>query len=572
MAGLALLQASAATDNSGFFRIERTELGIWHFSPNGQWLVGQDEYKNVFIYDRANEKWYEYTATDDVKYGAYDITDDGLIGGAYGGVAATWTPEDGWVELPSGCGDDRKATWVYSISNNGKFITGARENHKMSVKMGTEPGRSAVVWTRNDDGTYSAYDNLPDENADYAGLCPQAFDGLVTTSGNGGSIIGRYIDNSGLTYLPVRWTKEENKWVRTTYGENLVFNLDKPRPQMPRVSPIGTEPDPAGYMSEDERAVYDEDMKAYEDSVAAYVWPYDMPYPSYNPKDHAQEYFDIDTPEGVGRWNEYATAWQEYASRVTAWNDSLDAADAAKSEYLKGTFAFNLSGTTYINQSENGKWALAGTTTLDMETFYTAECPVLVNLETGEVSGQVLTDGGYYVTDAVLDDGTAFVSAELASMGLVVAPGSGTGVPFDEWIKERSEQAYEALTTGMSDDGITKVKVYWADGKGERFSGYVWHSGIQSYVCWYLDLTKFDDYAGTGLVETAAPELRLEGRTLRVEGMQSESVQVYNIAGQLVYSSMQPGNTYLLDSLAEGIYIVRVAGSTEDPLVRKIRI
>lgn len=66
------------------------------------------------------------------------------------------------------------------------------------------------------------------------------------------------------------------------------------------------------------------------------------------------------------------------------------------------------------------------------------------------------------------------------------------------------------------------------------------------------------DFGGVNSVKDDAVSITVNGGSIEIDGADNAHIEVYNLSGQLVYS----GTDITVDSLARGIYIIRVAGQT----------
>ena len=66
------------------------------------------------------------------------------------------------------------------------------------------------------------------------------------------------------------------------------------------------------------------------------------------------------------------------------------------------------------------------------------------------------------------------------------------------------------------------------------------------------------DFGGVDGMEDDAVSVTAKGGSIEITGADNAHIEVYNLSGQLVYS----GTDITVDSLARGIYIIRVAGQT----------
>ena len=558
-------------DTPEFFMMQTGAIPYWS-SPNGRFLWFSDQGK-VTIYDRIKDQTWEYGDGETEIYLIAKINNDGLGGGSYQGEAAYWTPEKGWNLLPGSKDGVHKGASVYNISSDGKMIVGRQENHAVGkVTFADEAARVPIVWKQKSDGTWDEYDVLPAYNEDQGGRIPQAFDVLLISEDNS-VLSGRYIDNSGYySFLIVYTRNDKGEYDLKICGEEWMINKDAKKPVYPRNMP--TEPDVTTFMNDKELEAYQKDLKAFDDSVSAYIKDLTLPYPKYDPKKHYQDYFDTETEEGVTRWNNYAAAYQEYGDKAKVYNDSLKTYNKDEEAYFKQDRKFSIGAVNYIRMSDNGRYVAvnagllkSGTSLADIKMYAQ---PGLFDLKTGEFTFPVIEDvEADYRINSVLNDGSLLYKPDGKYIDFILPKGATSHIPLEDYIQEKCQEAYEDLSTMNINDKYDLGYVQ-CDGKGEKFYSFAYNTEIKGYLYWCMDLSL---YASVSINENSEEQVKLQvsDGALNIRGIETGQVALYNLSGQLVLNTSLEGNPIPLNGLSKGVYIVKI-NNDKNTYIEKILV
>lgn len=477
-------------------------------SEDGNWASGSTQGIGYLLNFKTENLTTFSSSTD--KYDMKTVANSGLVGGtlnpSQGSPYACYvTEEGGYMALP--VKEDITSSSCCGGPNDGSFLAGNIAKPQTGYDLNSM--QCPVVWYRDADGKFETYEELPFD--------PMGFDNrriqeayILGVSGDGLTLYGRIIYAAGDVYQPVVWKRSSvtsRDWVCKKLCQSVMFNTDKEAPKWPSYRP--EEPDVTKYYTAEELANYEEALKKYQDSVALASWtiPADQrgPYPTYNPEEHKADFFDVSTADGVKRHNDYAAEYNKFISEATAYNDSITLYWTRYEEYVKRP-VFHIRN---LSSSANGKYLVT-----NMVDFDSGTMTVCVNVNTDETT---VLDGvdGYFPT-AVLNDGTIFLGEPAVMPPLnrhALVYKDGTTMDFAEWVKTKSQKAYEDLTTNFeTSDGITYLGIVNSQSPdGTTFGGF--NQGLDfAYTGWVMNLAAYDDY--TSGVKTAKEDATAEVKSV----------------------------------------------------------
>lgn len=536
------------------------EAVITSVSSNGNYAVGSTQGIGYFVNAKTGKlsRFEEAGVTYDLRA----VADCGIAAGSYtpeyeSQVPCYVTEDGGFVALPMP--EDISGT-CYGVPEDGSCLVG-----NVSI-TGTDKNGDhfnyyqPVIWYRNESGSYDVYEELPFDKIGFDNRLTQGA-WLLGISSDGLTIYGRIIDATGTVYLPVLWQRASAQTRDWTYKElctDYCFNKDEIAPEWPQYKP--KEPDATGYYTAEELEAFNKALDAYNDSVAHASWTIPAeerwPWPTYNPNEHEADFFDTSTADGVERHNRYAEDYNKYVSDGQAYNDSIVLYYERFDKYVINDNRFHILN---MSLSNNGKYMV---TTTVYET-------VMIDPETEEVTILEGADGLF--PTAVLDDGTVFLGQPAAIPPLYRIPSvykDGAVIGFDEWIKGRSEKAYEDLMAEFP-DGYCGV-VCSNNPDGMTFGGF--NQGLDYiYVGWVMNLNAYDDIT-TGITEANAAdgiEIAVDSSTgcIDISGTDNADVRIFALDGSCVYSAAGVSGSVSVSTLASGIYVVEVKSGNS--VVRK---
>jgi len=523
-------------------------------STNGKWAVGSTQGIGYVL----NAQTKNLTSFDDPSemFDIYGISNAGVAVGSHtytGTAGGIRTPcyftEDGdIVDLPfkdSGVG--------MGSSDDGSIIVG-NTNKKGEVN-------SPVVWYRNASGEYDEYQELSYEVMGFDNR-PNQSTWVMGVSNDGLKIYGRMKDYSGSLYWPVVWERSSTSskdWKYRILCKDYFFNKDEILPEWPQYKPekpVGTD-----YLNEEELVAFNKAMEIYNDSLAKASWTIPAeergPYPKYNPEEHITDFFDLDTADGVERHNRYVNDYNQFRDDAVAYNDSVDLFNERFNKYVIDENVFNMLDVAF---SDNGKY-------MTTRTRYKV---VVIDPLTEEVVQLEGTDGLY--PTAMLNDGTVFLGQPAAMPPLDRIPSvykDGKMMTFDEWLKGRSQKAYDDLIADFPDGHFGVV--YSRNPEGTAFGGFN-ETFDYGYKGWVMDLNAYDDFtAGISDAEIAGDDISVsynrEAGRIYITGADNADVRIFAVNGSCVCNASGVSGSLSVPSLVNGAYIVEV--KAEGKVIRK---
>ncbi len=276
---------------------------IQKISPDGHYAVSS-VYGDMVIYDlQSGEAWtyegddttFDYTAGTGNCFSAEGI----MVGCTKSMPDARYWKEGAWYYLPipnvsGGCLAD-------GITSDGSRICGSlppsRENDMEGLM------KVPVYWDRNDSGDYGDPVYLPHPDKDVTGRVPQYIT-AICISDDGNTIYGQIRDYSGFLTEPIVYTCNDNgEWTYNLIGRSLLNPDNITFPDFPGDSPAV--PQAENYMSDEQRAAYEEAYQAWLDEGD---WD---PATEPNPANYLSE------------------------AQISEYNKAVDEYNAWLSEYLK---------------------------------------------------------------------------------------------------------------------------------------------------------------------------------------------------------------------------------------------
>lgn len=256
-------------------------LQIQKMSSDAKVLVATDYTRTFVAYD-ANTGQYdiiESTYNEELDYYSPSVTigfgrafdnKNRMVGG-YDECTPAIYDHGEWIFLPV---DDEvhqagHVNQADDITPDGKRICGGIG--KASFGLDEVTMLLPVIWDQNADGSYSMYKILPHPEKDFTGRVPQYITAR-SISEDGKTIVGQIVDYSGFFPMPIVYRENaDGEWSYEILGEDLVYNKETVWPEWP------TEPtfDPRDYMTDEEKAAYEQALIDHEAAVDAYwmaIW------------------------------------------------------------------------------------------------------------------------------------------------------------------------------------------------------------------------------------------------------------------------------------------------------------
>lgn len=527
------------------------EAVFTNVSTNGKWAVGSTQGIGYFLNAQTgNLKVFDKTET---MYDIYGVSNMGVAVGSYtfdfGARTPCYITEDGnIVDLPfkdSGVGT--------GCSSDGSIIVG---NTNQSGKV-----NQPVVWYRNASGGYDEYQELSYEVMGFDNR-PNQSTWVMGVSNDGLKIYGRMIDASGTIYWPVIWERSSassRDWTYRRLCKDYCFNKDEVCPEWPQYKP--EKPVATEYLNEEEMVEFNKAIELYNDSVEKASWTIPAeergPYPTYNPEDHVTDFFDVSTSDGVERHNRYVNDYNQFREDATAYNDSITLYNERFFKYVIDEKRLNIRDVAFSN---NGKYFI--TTSVSNIVMIDSQTEQITDIEEAF---------GLYPT-AVLDDGTIFMGQPAVMPPLDRIPSvykDGKIMTFDEWLKGRSQKAYDDLIADFPDGHFGVV--YSRNPEGTTFGGFN-ETFDYGYKGWVMDLNAYDDFtSGISDAEISGDELSIkynrEAGRIYIAGADNADVRIFAVNGSCVCNASGVSGSLSVPSLVNGAYIVEV--KAEGKVLRK---
>lgn len=570
-------------------------------SPDGKYLVYGEDYVGTIIFNAEDSTiWsYAYGEVEDsldgeaISYGAgmgNVVNAQGMVVGACTQRTAAYWQNGAWTPLP---GLEGVSAGLYTqgngVSADGSVICGCLGVGNGWLSMLEEGGTSYLpgVWTKQADGSYKC-ELLPYPTKDFTGRAPQ-YVTAICVSDDGNTIAGQVRGYDGFATYPIIYTRDaEGKWSYKVYGLEYIINADVDFPTWPSYEP--RYPQPADYITEEQKAAYEEAMEAYNDSVDMYgnglidSWP---TYPSE--EDFLSEEAKAD----------FVAARAKYEEEYQAYADSCDAFDEIYHSAITGSaFVYNT-----VSLSANGRYLAQ---TLESEDpnadpfdswgSSAIDAPVLFDLANGQTT---VAEATSMQPGSVTNDGMMVASSpsmEYSRQAYVIPNGEVVPVPFLEWLSTccdtasiwiKQNMAYDVLSYAYDEETDEYTEVVYEDSvqtgtlicnpEGTIFSAYTYDQwteddtnvGWTSYV---IDITDPNN-PSTGIASLSRKgnangvKIASANGTISVDGNVTD-VCVFDMSGRKVATAN--GNASV--NVSEGLYMVKAVGADGNVVTKKVTV
>lgn len=553
-----LLSAVAAMSAAAVNAIEPQILDdvmITKLSPDGKLGASDNGSGTVKILDFVNDKEYEYLPTEDlttaysVAYGNAISENGVIIGSLYLDDASYWV--DGkWTTLTASCTEGTRT--AYSITRDGRRIVGlvATPNSNGFDGLLGVPG----YWDRNEDGTYSDFKPLPYPNTDFTGRTPQYITANAI-SDDGKLIAGQVRDYSGMWHTPILFKEnEKGEWSYSLYHPELLNPTGVKFPDPEEILPDVEMPDANNYLTESQKAAYDEAMANYD-------WNSGDPWPQ--PVDFLEGESLKEYEEALAPYAAWYAQWEEIQSKVAECEAAGGAQFVFNNVYLSGdgkTLAMT-------NQRTLMDDPLAWMPTIIYD-------PYIFNLEKDEIKNYKDDNNNLYVSFVSGNGAVLAWKAGDINKAFVLSTEKDAFIPFEDYVKSISLETAAWMTENMTQscmvgfDDITGDFIYedalvtgipTATADFTTFATYTetWaFEYIEGMPNSYSYMFTIDNPAGVALpVEGGNLAIAIVDGAIMLNG-DAASVAVYDLNGRLVMNVANPG-TKVETTLASGFYIVK---------------
>lgn len=340
-----------------------TDIIFEAMSPNGVWTAGSDPTSYAFvIYNIPEGKSYVLPVGDDgrTQYTAGTgnfLSNEGIVAIDITdvGPAAVW--DNGKInELP--VSTHHTSSHANGITPDASRVCGnigLAEFSLDDVIMQTP-----VLWTRGEDGSWNDCIKLPYPTVDFTGRVPQ-YVLAVAISADGKTIAGQIRDYSGFVMQPIVWQEDENgDWAYSLPNPELINPNGVEFPEWPGEAPEWV--DPLAYMTPAEAAAYQEALNEY------YTTWENEPNPA-----------DFMTEEEKAA---YLAAKEAYDVNYAQWETDFFAYTDLLMEVQDSAILFPMNN---VCLSPNGRYYASSHQNNNYWQGIMDEYPVVLDLETGEV-------------------------------------------------------------------------------------------------------------------------------------------------------------------------------------------
>lgn len=539
--------ATAATKTPTIY----PDASFQRISANGRYAVSE-VYGIVTIYDLVDGSVTSYDPGDDwslsysIGLGNCITADGSILLGSTHEEDAAYLINGEWVQL--NVPNETMTNLCNGISADGSRICGSVGLNNMT--MDDVIMQVPVYWDRkaNGDG-YGECQLLPYPTKDFFGGTPQ-YVTSVSISNDGKTIVGQVQFSSGFMTVPIVYTEDKDgKWSYSLPTKDL-FNPNKiPAVEDPGEAP--EYPDPKPYMTEENRAAYQE---AYDNNE----WPV--------PDDYLTE-------EGKA---EYAAALEKYYSEYEAWQVKFDDFMDYQLSVIEDSpnFVFN-----NVLLSTDGKYIVSSLlkevpnddpmSWFPTKTIYT---PCSVNIATGELN-KIETELSL-LASGVADDGVILAyngQNSIPMLGYIIQKDGSiqeigeyisSKVPaYGDWIKKN--MTHEVVNGyDYDEDSEEYIEIY----EEFTYTGMPVATPDLSVITIWNDCPWSDSYAEgvvfemadrAGISTIAADTKKLSfanGELIIPEGF--DYVEIYNLSGTCVKNVNGAQGAVKLD-LCNGVYIAK---------------
>lgn len=383
------------------------EMQISKMSKDGKILLATDYEHNLSIYN-ANTDEYTFVMSDynpDVDYyspsvnlgfgRAFDNANRFVC--SYDECTPAIYDNGKWVMLPIDEAVHQAGHFnsADDITPDGKRICGGVAPSTMT--LGDKIMMVPVIWDQNADGSYGMYKVLPYPELDFTGRVPQYITARAISE-NGKVIVGQIVDYSGFYPLPIVYRENaDGEWTYEIIGGDLVYNPETVWPEWP-VEPVA--PNPVDYMTDAEKAAYDQAVADHDAAVDAYWNGEIADYPEdVNPADYITDPAQYNTDRAA-----YDEAYEAYNIAINNFFDVLyDPSVTTGANYQFNDVFLSADGKYYVS-------TIISEGEADPMSWFPKSnfSPIRFDLTDNSYVVSPLTDAG---PTCVLADGSAFCSS-----------------------------------------------------------------------------------------------------------------------------------------------------------------
>lgn len=543
------------------------DIDLQAISNNGEWVVGGgSDVFSAYIKNLVTGKEWFYDAEylGDTPLISYTlgqgrcVSNTGVVVGSWKERAAYW--ENGeWYNLSIPNRDAVNA--AASITSDGKYIVGYAGREVGTIED-DYVSSTPVIWTRQADGSYSEPFFLPYPTTDITGRIPQYVVGISITD-DGKTVGGFMRDYRGTSQQPVVFKcDDQGNWSYKTLGDDL---LNPNHVEFPPYPGDFDEPAPnyEDYMSE----------KEINDWFAAHDrW---VAQGEMGPEPAPQDFM---SPEDRER---YLAVYIPWYYRYIEWAEKYEKFEASLSDILTYGVDF-VQNNVYV--SPDGKYLVSTRIREEIipgdfePVINTHYAPTRFDLENGEVK-LYSEDLNLLVSSFAADYSilaNVYDPQRIAQRrGYIYVEGEDNPMPIEDFVNEHDPDTFywmednmlHDVYTGIGPLGLIQEEVMctgipkatsdlsviissigtenWVDMNVPAIYSYIFPTGMDVVIASVKGVDVADNAV---VISRGNGEIQLVG--------QFKTLEIYNLAGMLVYSNDAPAGT-IATGLSHGIYVVK---------------
>ena len=416
--GLLAAQGVSADDAASKY-VKNLDYLPLSISPNGKYAGSQD-IMGIALWDLETSKIVanvyvdEESEVENYTIGIGNFVNDlGQFTGSnsYGSNDEACVYKDGkWTVICSG--SERGTSSGNGITNDGKRICGYASGGDLVTTV------HPVYWDLEADGTWSIHD-LPYPEKDYSGRPIQNCIAMCI-SNDGKTIVGQVVAANGMNILPVLFTCDDNgEWSYKVLGEEYA------NPDNVEFPPYPTEPNPADYMTADEKAAYDEDLAEWRKNPLGGARP--------RPEDYIKDEAQLSA---------YNAAMEEYKEKLAAYEEVFYEVFENSKTFCQGQMRLSNDGLQVVGTVEN----------FDPETWEISYD--VVKWVTPDLTKTVYKDAAIAI--CVLNDGTILAGDSPNQMTMapqeayILQKDATEFISLNDYIKAQDAEAFDFLAANFT--------------------------------------------------------------------------------------------------------------------------
>ena len=533
-------------------------IAFTKLSNKGRYLVSSAN--RVVIFDRQELKTYQYSSGYNIGLGNA-VSDTGIIVGAAENDSKPCYWKDGeWHILPHDIPGNPTFAMANGITSDGTCIVGYIDCRAATKKAW--PMVSPVMWTLDEKSGEYVFHMLPEPDKDITGRCAPQQVSATYISNDGKTALGQVTDYRGMLEYQIVYNQgPDGNWSYKISGDDRMI---KPNAVWPEYPERPAKVLPEDYLTDEEKAAFNEANQAYLDSLEIVSLTGKNPrMPFYEEfiKERREEY-----EAAVKKFNEDS---ESYVTRLYAFFDAY-AANITNHRYEFNSHKLSSNGKYYTcnyiypdpedkNPDVTKVKMFLSPILFDLSGNNDPQVTVNVSMNTYTVS-----DNGCVAAAMPKNDDKVY-----SRTSYLIRPGEEP-VLFSSWIKNNYPEVQEWLEENMTYtvpegcDQEAGPQVLYGTVRmtpdETKLISYAIDPETEQYVTYFVDLDR-----GAGIEPTdidRAPGLIYDSTSgLITLCGEADRLDIFGISGERVYSANTPAQTVNIKELVgQGIYVVRLSG------------